>query len=67
MNKMIEKKFATLQSIMTNYEQYNGECPKNTYEGIKRYILLALANTRLVSVDFKVLETKFAPFEDLDK
>lgn len=67
MNKTIEKKFATLQSIMTSYEQYNGECPKNTYDGIKRYILLALANTRLVRVDFNMLNTKFASLEDLDE
>ena len=68
MNKMIQTKYNELQNIMTHYEEYNGLKEFTTYEEAKKYILLALSNTRRIQIfrPKESIDNKFEVLKDLD-
>ena len=68
MNKMIQTKYNELQNIMTHYEEYNGLKEFTTCEEAKKYILLALSNTRRIQIfrPKESIDNKFEVLKDLD-
>lgn len=67
MKDIYKTKLETLQEIIKAFEIYNGK-PKNlSYDGVKRYILNAIANSRRIFIQPEdSIEEKFKSFEDLD-